>query len=97
MSPELVSTVTSAVLDEVAEWQGRPLDACYPLVVLDAIRVKIRDEGFVRNQAVSIALGILPDGTREVLRLWIERSGRGHTTVRGTALPDHGAKVLARG
>jgi putative transposase len=74
VSPDLISAVTSAVLEEVAEWQGRPLDACYPLVFLDAIRVKIRDEGFVRNKAVYIALGILPDGTREVLGLWIEQT-----------------------
>ncbi len=74
VSPDLISAVTSAVLEEVAEWQGRPLDACYPLVVLDAIRVKIRDEGFVRNKAVYIALGILPDGTREILGLWIEQT-----------------------
>jgi putative transposase len=74
VSPDLVSAVTSAVLEEVAEWQGRPLDACYPLVFFDAIRVKIRDEGFVRNKAVYIALGILPDGTREVLGLWIEQT-----------------------
>ena len=74
VSPDLISTVTDAVLDEVAEWQGRPLDACYPLVFFDAIRVKIRDEGFVRNKAIHIALGILPDGTREVLGLWIEQT-----------------------
>jgi putative transposase len=74
VSPDLISAVTSAVLEEVAEWQGRPLDACYPLVFLDAIRVKIRDEGFVRNKAVYIALGILPDGTREILGLWIEQT-----------------------
>jgi hypothetical protein len=74
VSPDLISTVTDAVLDEVAEWQNRPLDACYPLVFFDAIRVKIRDEGFVRNKAVYIALGILPDGTREVLGLWIEQT-----------------------
>ena len=74
VSPDLISAVTDAVLEEVAEWQGRPLDACYPLVFLDAIRVKIRDEGFVRNKAVYIALGILPDGTREVLGLWIEQT-----------------------
>src|SRR3546814_3394489 len=60
VSPDLISTVTDAVLETVAEWQGRPLDACYPLVFFDAIRVKIRDEGFVRNKAVYIALGILP-------------------------------------
>jgi putative transposase len=52
VSPELISTVTDAVLEEVAEWQNRPLDVCYPLVFFDAIRVKIRDEGFVRNKAV---------------------------------------------
>ena len=74
VSPDLISAVTDAVLEEVAEWQGRPLDACYPLVFLDAIRVKVRDEGFVRNKAVYIALGLLPDGTREVLGLWIEHT-----------------------
>jgi putative transposase len=74
VSPALISAVTSAVMEEVAEWQGRPLDACYPLVFLDAIRVKIRDEGFVRNKAVHIALGVLPDGTREILGLWIEQT-----------------------
>jgi len=74
VSPDLVSTVTDAVLETVAEWQGRPLDACYPLVFFDAIRVKIRDEGFVRNKAVYIALGILPDGTKEILGIWIEQT-----------------------
>lgn len=51
-----------------------PLDAVYPLVFFDAIRVKIRDEGFVRNKAVYIALGILPDGTKEILGIWIEQT-----------------------
>ncbi len=74
VSPDLISTVTDAVLETVAEWQGRPLDACYPLVFFDAIRVKIRDEGFVRNKAVYIALGILPEGTKEILGIWIEQS-----------------------
>lgn len=74
VSPDLVSAVTDAVLEEVAEWQSRPLDACYPLVFFDALRVKIRDEGFVRNKAVYIALGIQPDGTREILGLWIEQT-----------------------
>ncbi len=49
VSPDLISAITDAVLDEVAEWQNRPLDICYPLVFFDAIRVKIRDEGFVRK------------------------------------------------
>lgn len=74
VSPDLISAVTNAVLEEVAEWQSRPLDACYPLVFFDAIRVKIRDEGFVRNKAVYIALGILPDGTKDILGLWIEQT-----------------------
>lgn len=74
VSPELISTVTDAVLETVAEWQGRPLDSLYPLVFFDAIRVKIRDEGFVRNKAVYIALGILPDGTKDILGLWIEQT-----------------------
>ena len=54
VSPDLISTVTGAVLDEAGEWQNRPLDVCYPLVFFDAIRVKIRAEGFVRNKAVYI-------------------------------------------
>ena len=64
VSPELISAITDQVLDEVAEWQNRPLDPVFPIVFFDAIRVKIRDEGFVRNKAVYIALGILPDGTK---------------------------------
>jgi putative transposase len=76
VSPDLISAVTDAVLDEVAEWQrqNRPLDICYPLVFFDAIRVKVRDEGFVRNKAIYIALGILPDGNKEILGIWIEQT-----------------------
>ena len=74
VSPDLISAVTDAVLEEVAEWQNRPLDASYPLVFFDALRVKIRDEGFVRNKAVYIALGVMPDGTKDILGLWIEQT-----------------------
>ena len=74
VSPDLVSTVTDAVLEQVAEWQNRPLDAVYALVFFDALRVKVRDEGTVRNKAVYIALGVRPDGTKEVLGLWIEQT-----------------------
>jgi putative transposase len=74
VSPDLISAVTDAVLEEIAEWQNRPLDPCYALVFFDAIRVKIRDEGFVRNKAVYIALGVLPDGTKHILGLWIEQT-----------------------
>jgi transposase-like protein len=57
VSPELISTVTDAVHDQVAEWQNRPLEPLYPLVFFDALRVKVRDEGTVRNKAVYLALG----------------------------------------
>src|ERR1700712_1651051 len=74
VSPDLVSTVTDAVLEEVAVWQNRPLEPVYPLVFFDALRVKIRDEGLVRNKAIHVALGVRADGTKEVLGLWIEQN-----------------------
>src|SRR5512144_1188470 len=74
VSPDLVSAVTDAVLDEVTEWQHRPLEALYPLIFFDAIRIKVRDEGTVRNKAVYVALGVRSDGTKEILGLWIEQS-----------------------
>ena len=74
VSPDLISTVTDAVVDEVATWQQRPLDPVYPLVFFDAIRVKIRDEGMVCNKAIHIALGVRADGGKEVLGLWLEQN-----------------------
>jgi Transposase and inactivated derivatives len=74
VSPDLISTVTDAVLETVAEWQNRPLEPMYPLVFFDALRVKIRDEGLVRNKAVYVALGVTPEGTKDILGLWIETS-----------------------
>ena len=74
VSPDLISRVTDAVLEEVKEWQGRPLDPCYPVVFFDALRVKIRDEGLVRNKAVYVALALDTDGQKHVLGLWIEQS-----------------------
>ncbi len=71
---DLISTVTDAVLGEVVEWQGRPLERMYPIVFFDALRVKIRSDGTVKNQAVYLALGVAPDGTRDVLGLWIEET-----------------------
>ncbi|MBP0650870.1 transposase, partial [Mycobacterium tuberculosis] len=58
VSPDLISAVTDAVLDEIAIWQTRPLETVYPIVFFDALRVKIRDEGHVRNKAVHVALGV---------------------------------------
>ena len=74
VSPDLISTVTDAVLEEVTEWQQRPLLPLYPVIFFDALRVRIRDEGTVRAKAVYLALGIAPDGTKDVLGLWIEQS-----------------------
>ena len=72
VSPEFISSVTDAVMAEVTAWQARPLEPMYPVVFFDALRVKIREDAVVRNKAIYLALGILPDGHREVLGLWIE-------------------------
>jgi len=73
-SPQLISTVTDAVLEEVSRWQSRPLDPLYALVFFDALRVKMRDEGTVRNKAVYLAIGVTPDGRKDVLGIWIEQT-----------------------
>jgi transposase-like protein len=74
VSADFISTVTDAVHAEASEWQNRPLEKMYPLVFFDALRVRIRDEGTVRNKAVYLALGVEADGTRAVLGLWIEQN-----------------------
>jgi transposase-like protein len=74
VSPDLVSTVTDAVVAEVTAWRARPLEPMYPVVFFDALRVKIRDEAVVRSKAVYLALAILPDGTRDVLGIWVEQT-----------------------
>ena len=74
VSPDFISSVTDEVMAEVTAWQSRPLEPMYPVVFFDALRVKIREEAVVRSKAVYLALGVLPDGTREVLGLWIENT-----------------------
>ncbi len=74
VSPDLISAVTDAVLEEVAAWQARPLEPVYPIVFFDALRIKVRDEGVVRNKAVHIALGVRADGSKEILGLWLEQN-----------------------
>jgi len=74
VSPDLISTVTDAVVAEVTAWQSRPLEPMYPVVFFDALRVKIRDEATVRSKAVYLALAVLPDGTRDILGIWIEQT-----------------------
>ena len=70
VSPDLISRVTDAVLDELNAWQARPLDAVYPVVFIDALSVKIRD-GVVANRPVYLAIGIDCDGAKQVLGMWI--------------------------
>jgi putative transposase len=74
VSPDLVSAVTDQVIDEVTAWQARPLEPSYAIVFFDALRVKIRDEGLVRNKAVYLAIGMDAAGFKHILGLWIEQS-----------------------
>jgi putative transposase len=74
VSPDLISAVTDAVVAEVTAWQGRPLEPLYPVVFFDALRVKIRDEATVQSKAVYLALAVLPDGSRDILGIWIEQT-----------------------
>jgi putative transposase len=74
VSPDLISSVTDAIVAEVTAWQARPLEPVYPVVFFDALRVKIRDEAVVRSQAIYLALAVLPDGSRDILGIWIEQT-----------------------
>jgi putative transposase len=74
VSPDLISAVTDAIVAEITAWQSRLLEPLYPVVFFDALRVKIRDESVVRSKAVYLALAILPDGSRDILGLWIEQT-----------------------
>jgi putative transposase len=73
VSPELISSVTAEIMEEVKEWQSRPLEDLYPIVYLDAIWVKIRDEGHVVNKAAYLAIGVRLDGIKDVLGIWLEK------------------------
>jgi putative transposase len=72
VSPDLISSVTNAVVEEVQAWQARPLDPVWPIVFLDALVIKIRDQGVVQNKSAYIALGMGVDGHKEVLGIWLE-------------------------
>ncbi len=74
VSPALISIVTDAVAEEVKIWQNRPLDAVYPIVYMDAIRVKARGNGHVVNKAVYLAIGVNLDGAKEVLGMWVSEN-----------------------
>jgi len=70
VSPDLISTVTDGVIDEVRSWQSRPLDPLYPILYLDALQVKIKTDGRVANKAIYLAIGVNLQGTKEVLGMW---------------------------
>jgi len=73
VSPDLISRVTDAVVEELAEWQSRPLDGVYPVVFIDALMVKIRD-GVVANRPVYLAIGIDCEGAKQMLGMWVGAS-----------------------
>ena len=75
VSPALISNVTEAVMDEVKNWQNRPLEAVYPILYRDAFVVKVRDAGHVRNKAIYVAIGVNREGNKEVLGLWAGPTG----------------------
>lgn len=76
VSKETISAITDRVLESMAEWQNRPLDSVYPVIFIDAIRVKIRD-GNVVNRPIYLALGVTVDGARDILGLWAGEHGDG--------------------
>ncbi|SRR6266567_1442218 len=70
VSPTLISQVTEAVTEEIKLWQSRPLDEVYPIVYLDAVRIKVRHNGQVINKAVYLAIAVTMEGVKEVLGMW---------------------------
>ncbi len=72
VSPSLISRVTDAVIDELKEWQSRQLDPVWPIVYLDALVLKVRDQGVVRNKSAYLAVGVNIRGKKEVLGIWLE-------------------------
>lgn len=71
LSPSLISNITESVREEVTAWQNRPLEAIYPIVYLDALVCKVREEGHVHNKALYVVLGITLEGNKEILGFWI--------------------------
>ena len=80
VSPDLISRVTDSVMSEVTAWQSRPLESMYPVVFFDALRVKIREDAVVRSKAVYLALGVLADGSRDILGICGWRTPKGRSS-----------------
>ncbi len=95
VSPDLISTVTDSVIDEVRSWQSRPLDPLYPILYLDALQVKIKAEGRVSNKAIYLAIGVNLQGTKEVLGMWAsENEGAKFWLSVVTELKNRGVKDI---
>ena len=90
VSSTFISTVTDSVLDEIKQWQQRPLEPIYPVVYLDGLVVKNREEGIAHNKCVYLALGINTEGRKELLGLWIAKN---HSS---TALALHSGEAMLR-
>jgi putative transposase len=74
VSAATISRVTDVVVEEIAAWQSRPVDPVYPILYIDAIRIKIRDGGVVANKAAHIVIGVDIDGIKQVLGIWIQQT-----------------------
>ena len=72
LSHETISNITEEIADEVLQWQNRPLEAFYPVIYMDALVIKVRDGGHVRNKAAHIAVGVDMDGVKHVLGIWVQ-------------------------
>ena len=95
VSPAFISTVTDAVEEEVKVWQNRALDSVYPIVYLDAIRVKVRHNGQIQNRAIYLAIGITMEGVKEVLGMWAaENEGAKFWLQVVTELKNRGVKDI---
>jgi len=95
VSPALISQVTDAISEEVILWQNRPLDDVYPIVYLDAIRIKVRHDSRVINKAVYLAIGVNMDGIKEVLGMWTsENEGAKFWLQVVTELKNRGVKEI---
>ena len=95
VSPTLVSQVTDAITEEITLWQNRPLEEVYPIMYLDAVRVKVRHNGAVINKAVYLAVGVMMDGQKDVLGLWVaETEGAKFWLQVVTELSNRGVKDI---
>ena len=90
LSHETISNITEAVMDEVTQWQDRPLEAFYPVIFLDAVVVKVRDQNRVVNRHAHIVVGVDTEGVKHVLGIWVQAAERGEVwgqCVRPTGQP----------